>query len=61
MPFIEVDAELCDGCESCIDVCPNEVFEIQDGVSVPVNMDDCLECESCVAECPTEAITLTTD
>jgi NAD-dependent dihydropyrimidine dehydrogenase PreA subunit len=56
--YIEVDAEKCDGCGSCVDICPNEVFEIQDDICVPVNPDDCLECESCVAECPNEAITL---
>ncbi len=56
--IIEVDEEKCDGCGSCVDVCPNEVLEVQDGVCVPVNPDDCLECESCVSECPNEAITL---
>jgi Fe-S-cluster-containing hydrogenase component 2 len=32
-----VDEEKCAGCEECVDVCPVEVFEMQDGKSVPVN------------------------
>jgi NAD-dependent dihydropyrimidine dehydrogenase PreA subunit len=56
--MIVVDEEKCDGCGSCVEVCPNEVLEVQDGISVVVNPDDCVECESCVAECPNEAITL---
>lgn len=56
---VEVDPELCEGCESCVDICPNEVFEMQDGLAVPVNMDDCVGCESCVEECPNDAITVT--
>jgi len=56
---VAVDPELCEGCESCVDICPSEVFEIQDGLAVPVNMDDCVGCESCVEECPNDAITVT--
>ncbi|MBS3808913.1 MAG: 4Fe-4S binding protein, partial [Desulfobacterales bacterium] len=33
-----VDADKCEGCEECVEVCPVEVFEIQDGKSVPVNL-----------------------
>ena len=25
-----VDPELCQGCEECVDICPMEVFEMQD-------------------------------
>jgi len=34
---VNVDEEKCAGCEECVDVCPVEVFEMQDGKSVPVN------------------------
>ena len=32
-----VDEAKCVGCEECVDVCPAEVFEMQDEKSVPVN------------------------
>jgi NAD-dependent dihydropyrimidine dehydrogenase PreA subunit len=53
-----VDEEKCAGCEECVDVCPVEVFEMQDGKSVPVNADECLGCESCVEVCAEGAITV---
>lgn len=57
MAFVPVvDAGKCTGCEECVDVCPVEVFEMQDGKSVVVNGDDCLGCESCVEACSVDAI-----
>ena len=31
-----VDEENCLGCGECVDICPSEVFELQDDKSVPV-------------------------
>ena len=58
---ITVDKDKCDGCESCVDICPAEVLEIVDEKAEPVNIDECMGCESCVETCPNEAITLTED
>ena len=59
MYTVTVDKEKCDGKGECVDTCPVGVFELQDGKSEPVNMDECLGCESCIAVCPNDAITVT--
>ncbi|MFH2047611.1 MAG: ferredoxin family protein [Pseudomonadota bacterium] len=56
---IEVDPDKCVGDEECIEVCPVDVFQLQNGKSVPVRSDDCLGCESCVQVCDFVAITIT--
>jgi len=55
---VMVDAEKCKGCEECIEICAAEVFEMQEGKSVPVNAKECLGCGSCVEVCKEKAITV---
>jgi NAD-dependent dihydropyrimidine dehydrogenase PreA subunit len=55
---IIVDSEKCIGCGECIDICPVEVYELQDEKSVPVNVEECVGCESCMEVCEQEAITV---
>ncbi len=55
---VEVNEEKCVGCGECVDVCPVEVFELQDEKSVPVNAEECLGCESCIEVCEEGAITV---
>ena len=59
MAFIPtVVEEKCVGCEECVDVCPVEVFEMENEKSVPVNAEECLGCESCVEVCEEGAFTI---
>jgi NAD-dependent dihydropyrimidine dehydrogenase PreA subunit len=54
----EVDESKCSGCGNCVDVCPSEVFEMENDKSKVVRPEECVECETCVSECPEEAIKL---
>lgn len=56
-----VDQSKCVGCEECVDVCPVEVFEMEDEKSVPVNAEECMGCESCVEVCEEDAIVVEED
>lgn len=53
---IMVDYDLCNGNGACAEICPTSVYEIREGKSVPVEIDDCIECCACVENCPTKAI-----
>ena len=55
---VTVDNDKCIGCGECVDICPVEVYELQDEKSVPVNAEECVGCESCIEVCEQEAITV---
>ena len=55
---VTVDKEVCTGCGECVEVCPVEVFELNDDKSEPVHADECLGCESCIEVCEAGAITV---
>jgi ferredoxin len=55
--YAQVDPELCQGCETCIERCQMGALKIVEGVST-VDLGRCLGCGNCVATCPSEAITL---
>ena len=59
MYTVVVDMEKCDGCGSCVEICPVSVFVMDGDKSIPENMDECTGCESCVETCEQMAITVT--
>jgi NAD-dependent dihydropyrimidine dehydrogenase PreA subunit len=59
--ILSYDAELCVGCNQCVNVCPNDVAIPNPGPGkepIIVFAEECWFCGGCVEECPQGAITL---
>jgi len=56
-----VDQEKCSGCGNCVEICPSEVYQMEEYKSSPVHPEECIECWACVTQCPAESIQLTDD
>lgn len=50
--------ELCIGCGACAEVCPHQVFVVNNGKAALVDLDGCMECGACALNCPATAITV---
>ncbi len=55
---ITIDYDKCQGDEECVNACPAEVYDFEDGKPVIARPEDCLGCETCVEVCPVGAITV---
>ncbi|MFX1298305.1 MAG: ATP-binding protein [Promethearchaeota archaeon] len=57
--YSTIDAELCDGCGTCVDRCQVGaiILDEEKGYSI-VDLTRCLGCGNCVSYCPNEAIEL---
>jgi NAD-dependent dihydropyrimidine dehydrogenase PreA subunit len=56
-----VDEEKCNGCGNCAEICPSEVYQVEEDKSEAIHPEDCIECWACVTQCPTESIRLHED
>ncbi len=55
--YAEIDPELCNGCGTCVNICPMEAIKLQDDIS-KIKKKRCIGCGNCVVKCPVEAISL---
>ena len=56
MVKIVVDNVKCTGCETCVNTCPVGVYEVKEGKSSAVKVDECLVCRACEDQCRSGAI-----
>jgi NAD-dependent dihydropyrimidine dehydrogenase PreA subunit len=56
-----IDVDHCDCCGLCVEVCPSEVYRLDDGVVGVAFPEECIECGACVEECPTACVALVED
>jgi len=53
-----VDADLCMGCEDCVDYCQFDALELADELLMQVDSLRCVGCGVCVPVCPEDAMVL---
>lgn len=53
---LELVEEKCIGCGMCVEVCPHEVYVIENRKAVIVDRDACMECGACAMNCSADAI-----
>ncbi len=55
----KINEELCNGCKTCFNYCPMDVFRFHEGnKKAYINyVEDCQGCFLCEVECPQGAIT----
>jgi NAD-dependent dihydropyrimidine dehydrogenase PreA subunit len=51
-------AEKCTGCGRCVEVCPHNVFVLQERRAQITDRDRCMECGACVLNCDFGALTV---
>lgn len=61
MPRPIIEEEECTGCGICVEVCPNEVFDLEEGIAIVVDEESCDGCGLCAEECPMSVIEIEDD
>lgn len=55
---LALDVEKCTGCGTCLEVCPHEVFVLENRKTKIIDRDACMECGACAQNCPSQALTV---
>ncbi|NLN46052.1 MAG: 4Fe-4S binding protein [Clostridiaceae bacterium] len=55
---LSYDTARCKGCGRCVEVCPQQVFEMEGRRAVMADRDRCIECGACAGNCPAGALSV---
>ncbi len=55
---LKLDSGNCSGCGVCLEVCPREVFALENRLAKIIDIDACMECGACAINCPEGALTV---
>ena len=55
---LEYNAKRCTGCGICVEVCPQEVFELRNRKVFVRDQDACMECGACMMNCAFSALSV---
>ena len=53
---LKLISERCIGCGRCLEVCPHQVFALNDKKAKLIAFDACMECGACAINCPADAL-----
>ena len=53
-----IDKAVCNECRICYNICPEDVFDVVEGVVGVRYPDECWHCAACMVDCPVSAIDL---
>jgi len=56
MPKPKIDPKLCNLCNTCVEICPMNIFKKGKNKIEIINPDECIACRACEAQCSTQAI-----
>jgi len=55
--YAAVDANTCEGCETCVDRCQVDAIEMQEDIAA-ITIEKCIGCGLCVSSCPTGSLSM---
>lgn len=61
MPEPVIDESKCTGCNSCIEICPIEIFKLEENKAKVAKPKECIGCRACEIQCPENCIVIKED